>query len=147
MSVDVKAEAVIARPRADVAEIVFDPKSEVLWIEGMRQVFPQSVGILARGSRLERRGIMAGLEYVSDVLVTNAEPEKMLEFSSPEPFEMKIRYNLDDVDGGTAIKIRIQSVGDVSRVAMPPTVLAGKVREDLEGSLKKLKKHMENGHS
>jgi hypothetical protein len=60
---------------------------------------------------------------------------------------MKIRYNLDDVEGGTAIKIRIQSVGDVSRVAMPPAILAGKVREDLEGSLKKLKKHMENGHS
>jgi hypothetical protein len=147
MSVDVKAEAVIARPRSAVAEIVFDPKSEVIWIEGMKQVFPQSVGNLSRGSRLERRGIMAGLEYVSEVLVTNDEPEKMLEFSSPEPFEMKIRYNLDDVEGGTAIKIRIQSVGDVSRVAMPPAILAGKVREDLEGSLKKLKKHMENGHS
>ena len=145
MSVDVKAETVIARPRSDVAEIVFDPKSEVLWIEGMRQVFPQSVGKLAKGARLERRGIMAGLEYVSEVLVTNDDPDKMLELSSPEPFEMKIRYNLEDVEGGTALKIRIQSVGDVSRIAMPPAILSGKIREDIEGSLKKLKKHMENG--
>jgi hypothetical protein len=147
MSVDVKAETVIACPRSDVASLLFDPKSEVIWFEGMKQVFPQTAGSLAKGSRLERRGIMAGLEYVSEVLVTNDEPQKMLEFSSPEPFEMKIRYTLDDAEGGTAVKIRIQSVGDVSRVAMPPAILAGKVREDLEGSLKKLKKHMENGHS
>ena len=145
MSVDVKAETVIARPRSDVAEIVFDPKSEVLWIEGIRQVFPQSVGKMAKGARLERRGTMAGLDYVSDVLVTNDDPDKMLELMSPEPFEMKIRYNLDDVDGGTSVKIRIQSVGDISRIPMPPAILAGKVKEDIEGSLKKLKKRMENG--
>ena len=145
MSVDVKAETVIARPRSDVAEIVFDPKSEVIWIEGVRQTFPQRAGKLARGSRLERRGVMAGLEYVSEVLVTNDDPEKMLEMSSPEPFEMKIRYSLEDVDGGTAVKVRIQSIGDVRRIAMPPVILAGKVREDIENSLKKLKKHMENG--
>jgi polyketide cyclase/dehydrase/lipid transport protein len=144
MSVDVKSEIVINRPRADVAEIVFDPKSDMLWIEGLKQVFPQSPGKLARGSRVEHRGTMAGLEFVSEVLVTNDDPAKMLEFSSPEPFEMKIRYNLEDVEGGTSLRIRIQSIGDVSRIAMPPSILSGKVREDIEGSLKKLKKHLEN---
>jgi hypothetical protein len=145
MSVDVKAETVIARPRSEVAKIMFDPKSEIIWIQGIKQVFPQTPGRLAKGFRMERRGVIAGLEYVSEVLITNDEPEKMLEISSPEPFEMKIRYHLDDVEGGTAIKVRIQSVGDISRIAMPPAILAGKVREDIEGSLKKLKKHMENG--
>jgi hypothetical protein len=144
MSVDVKAETVIARPRADVAAIMFDPKSEMLWIEGMKQVFPQTPGRLAKGARLERRGTMAGLEYVSEVLVTNDEPDKMLEFSSPEPFEMKIRYNLEDVEGGTSVRIRIQSVADIDRIAMPPSILSNKVREDIESNLKRLKKHLEN---
>ena len=144
MSVDVKSETVINRPRADVAEIMFDPKSEPLWIEGLKQVFPQTAGKLAKGSRLERRGTMAGLQFVSEVLVTNDEPGKMLEFSSPEPFEMKIRYNLEDVADGTSVRIRVQSIGDTSRISMPPSILSNKVREGLDSDLKKLKHHLEN---
>lgn len=144
MSVDVKAETVIARPLKDVAEIMFDPKSDTIWIEGLKQVFPQTAGKLAKGSRVEHRGTMAGLDFVSDLLVTNDDPGKMLEFSSPEPFEMKIRYNLEDVAESTSVRIRIQSIGDTSRIGMPPAILSNKVREDIEGSLKKLKKHLEN---
>ena len=144
MSVDVKAETIIARPRADVADIMFDPKSEPIWLDGLKQVFPQSPGKLVKGSRLERRGTLAGLEYVSEVLVTNDDPGKMLEFSSPEPFEMKIRYNLEDSADGTSVRIRIQSIGDTSRISMPPSVLSNKVREGIESDLKKLKKHLEN---
>jgi hypothetical protein len=68
----------------------------------------------------------------------------MLEFSSPEPFEMKIRYNLEDSADGTSVRIRIQSIGDTSRISMPPSVLSNKVREGIESDLKKLKKHLEN---
>jgi len=143
MSVDVKAETIIARPRAQVADLMFDPKSEMIWIGGMKQVFPQSPGKLAKGSRMERRGTMAGLEFVSEMLVTNDDPGKMLELSGTEPFEMKIRYNLEDTEGGTSVKIRIQSIGDTGRIAMPPTVLSNKVREGIEGDLKKLKHHLE----
>ncbi|MEP6849492.1 MAG: hypothetical protein ABI999_11600 [Acidobacteriota bacterium] len=144
MSVDVKGETVINRPRADVAEFMFDPKSETIWLEGVRQVFPQSAGNLVKGVRLERRGTMAGLDYVSEVVVTNEDPGKMLEFSSPEPFEMKIRYNLSDADSGTSVQIRVQSIGDTSRISMPPSILSGKVRDGIESDLKKLKKHLEN---
>ena len=87
---------------------------------------------------------MCGHEFVSDLLVTKDDPGKMLEFSSPEPFEMKIRYHLADVDDGTSVKIQIQSIGDTSRIGMPPAVLSNKVREDIESALKKLKHHLEN---
>ncbi|MGH9819238.1 MAG: SRPBCC family protein, partial [Pyrinomonadaceae bacterium] len=117
MSVDVKAQTIIARPRAQVAELMFDPKSEMIWIGGMKNVFPQSPGNLAKGARMERRGTMAGLEFVSEMLVTNDEPGTMLELSGTEPFEMKIRYNLEDADGGTSVKIRVQSIGDTGRIA------------------------------
>src|SRR5678809_1270411 len=135
MSVDVKAETVIARPRGDVANIMFDPKADVIWIPGLKKTFPQTAGKLAKGSRVEHWGTMAGLDFVSDLLVTKDDPGKMLEFSSPEPFEMKIRYNLDDAPEGTSVRIRIQSIGDTSRIAMPPAVLSGKVREDIESAL------------
>lgn len=147
MSVDVQAETVIDRRREDVAKLMFNPKSEPIWIEGLNQVFPQSAGQLAKGSRLERRGRMAGLEFVSDVVVTKDEPDRMLEFSSPEPFEMKIRYDLGDVPAGTSVRIRIQSIGDTVHIAMPPAILSKKVREGIEADLKKLKKHLENGNS
>lgn len=144
MSVDVKAETVIGLPRAEVAKMMFDPKSDVIWIEGLKQVFPQTPGKLAKGSKLERRGTIAGVEFVSNMEITNDDPDKMLEFSSPEPFEMKIRYNLDDAEGGTQVRIRVQSIGDTDRIAMPPAVLSKKVREGLEADLRKLKKHLEN---
>src|SRR5262249_28394003 len=140
----VKAEIAIACPPETVADLIFDPKSDVIWIEGLKQCFPQTAGKLARGARVEHRGTMCGLDFVSDLLVTNDDPGKMLEFSSPEPFEMKIRYHLEDADGGSKLRIRIQSIGDTSRIGMPPVVLSNKVREDIESSLKKLKHHVEN---
>ena len=143
MSVDVKAETVIARPREDVARLMFDPKAEPIWIEGLTQVFPQTPGKLVTGARTERRGRMAGLQFVSDVLVTKDDPDRMLEFSSPEPFEMKIRYDLEDAAAGTSVRIRVQSIGETSHIAMPPAILSNKVREGIESDLKKLKKHLE----
>ena len=43
MSVDVKAETVIARPRQDVAKLMFDPRSETIWMQGLTKVFPQAI--------------------------------------------------------------------------------------------------------
>ena len=144
MSVDVFAETVIARPRADVADFVFDPKTERLWIEGVQKAFPQSAGNFTNGSRTERWGTLAGLQYVCDIVVTRDEPGKLLEFSGSEPFEMKIRYTLEDHAEGTSINIRIQSIGSTSRIAMPPVILSNKVKADIVSSLKKLKTHLEN---
>ena len=143
MSVDVYAETVIARPRADVANFVFDPKSEKLWLEGVQKAFPQSTGSFTNGARTERWGVLAGLQYVCDVVVTRDEPGKMLEFSGSEPFEMKIKYTLEDHAEGTSINIRIQSIGSTNQIAMPPAILSNKVKEDLESSLKKLKSRLE----
>ena len=51
MSVDAKAEIVIERPRSDVAKIMFDPKCDVLWIGGLKNVFPLTPGTLNAESR------------------------------------------------------------------------------------------------
>src|SRR4051794_7881962 len=56
MSVDVKAEVVIERPRSEVAKMVFNPKSDPIWHTCISKSFPQTAGLLKRGSKVEHVG-------------------------------------------------------------------------------------------
>jgi hypothetical protein len=142
MSVDAKAEIVIERPRSDVAKIMFDPKCDMLWIGGLRNVFPLTPGMLKKDSRLDRVGNFLGREYSAKVLVVKDEPEKLLVMSSDEPFEMKIRYELDDIDGGTRVKLSIQGIVE-HQYKVPPAAFGKSVTEAIGNDLKKLKRHVE----
>ncbi len=142
MSVDAKAEIVIERPRAEVAKIMFDPKCDKLWIGGLTNVFPLTPGVLAKDSRVDRDGTFLGRQYTAKLLVVKNEPEKMLELSSDEPFEMKIRYDLEDADNGTRVKLRITGIVE-HQYQQPPSVFGKLVTDALNTDLKKLKKHME----
>ncbi len=142
MSVDAKAEIVIERPRADVAKIMFDPKCDKLWIGGLTNVFPLTPGLLAKDSRVDRDGNFLGRQYAAKLLVINADPGKMVEFSTDEPFEMKIRYDLDDVDDGTRVKLRLTGIVE-HQYQQPPSVFGNMVADALNTDLKKLKKHLE----
>jgi hypothetical protein len=142
MSVDAKAEIVIERPRSEVAKIMFDPKCDVLWVGGLKNVFPLSPGTLKKSSQVNRVGNFLGRDYSAKLLVVKDDPEKMLEFSSDEPFEMKIKYQLDDAGEGTRVRLSIQGVVD-HQYQMPPAVLGKMVNEAISADLKKLKKHAE----
>jgi hypothetical protein len=142
MSVDAKAEIVIERPRSEVAKIMFDPKCDKLWIGGLTNVFPLASGLLKTGSRVNRDGSFHGRQYSAQVLVVKDEPEKMLELSSDEPFELNTKYELEDVDGGTRVKLRVQGIVE-HQYKMPPVVFTKLVTESLNDDLKKLKRHAE----
>jgi hypothetical protein len=142
MSVDAKAEIVIERPRSEVAKIMFDPKCDVLWIGGLRNVFPLSPGILKKDSLVNRVGNFLGREYSAKLLVVRDEPEKMLEFSADEPFEMKIKYDLSDAEKGTQVTLRMQGIVD-HQYQVPPAVFGKMVTEAIANDLKKLKRHVE----
>ena len=147
MSVDAKGEVVIARSRDEVASIMFDPKCDKLWIGGLKHVFPQTSGLLKKGSKVERVGDFLNRRYSASVLVINSEPHKFVELSSNEPFEMKVRYELADVDGGTKVKLRIQSVGENEYPRIPAALFSKAVNEAVQSDLASLKKHLENRHS
>jgi hypothetical protein len=147
MSVDAKAEVVIARPRSDVAAVMFDPKCDKLWIGGLKHVFPQTSGLLAKGAKVERVGDFLNRRYSANVLVINAEPEKFVELSSDEPFEMRVRYELSDADGGTRVKLQVQSIGENEYRQMPATLFSKAVNDAVRSDLQALKKHLENSHS
>src|SRR5512139_1622082 len=144
MSVDAKAEIVINRSRSEVAAVMFDPKCDKLWISGLTNVFPQSLGQLAAGSKIERVGSLLGRAYSTVYLVTRAEPETFAEITADEPFQMRIRYDLSDADGGTLVKYRIQSIGE-NLYQLPPVALNRSVQEWITGDLKKLKQRVESG--
>jgi len=142
MSVDVKAEIVVDRPRSAVAELMFDPKSDTIWNTTITKSFPQTPGRLRQGSKTEHVGVFAGRAYSAIREVTHDEPEKSLDMAVNEPFEMKVRYELSDAPKGTNVSIRIQSVGEIL-YQMPPAVLSKKVHETLVEDLKRLKRHLE----
>ena len=142
MSVDAKAEIVIERPRSEVAKIMFDPKCDKLWIGGLTNVFPLSSGLLKAGSRVNRDGSFQGRQYSAQVLVVKDEAETMLELTSDEPFEMKTKYELEDVDGGTRVKLRVEGIVE-HQYKTPPAVFTKLVSESLNEDLKKLKRHAE----
>ncbi len=144
MSVDVKAEVVIERPRAEVAGIMFNPKCDTIWIGGLTNVFPLTPGSLKKGAQVERIGIFMGRAFSAMVDVMRYEPEQLIDMTINEPFEMKIRYELKDVPEGTLAKIRLQGMpGDLFQ--MPASQLSKAVLENITNDLKKLKKHVENG--
>jgi hypothetical protein len=142
MSVDAKAEIVIERPRSDVAKIMFDPKCDVLWIGGLKNVFPLTPGTLKKDSLVNRVGNFLGRDYSAKLLVVRDEPDKMLELASDEPFEMKIKYDLKDAEGGTQVSVRIQGIVD-HQYQVPPAVFGKMVTEAIATDLKKLKRHAE----
>lgn len=146
MSVDAKAEVVIACPREEVASVMFDPKCDKLWIGGLKNVFPQTSGLLKKGSKVERVGDFLNRRYSANVLVINSEDNKFVEMSSNEPFEMKIRYELADEGDGTKVKLRVQSIGEHEYKNVPAPLFAKTVNDAVASDLKALKKHLENGN-
>jgi hypothetical protein len=147
MSVDAKGEIIISRSREKVAAFMFDPKCDKLWISGLKNAFPQSPGLLEKGAKVERVGNFLNRAYSANVLVVNAEPNKFVELSSDEPFEMKVRYELSDVEDGTKVNLRIQSIGENEYKQVPAALFAKAVNEAVRSDLAALKKHVENGAS
>ncbi|HSI89043.1 MAG TPA: SRPBCC family protein [Pyrinomonadaceae bacterium] len=142
MSVDAKAEIFIERPRSEVADVMFDPKNDKLWITGLTNVFPHSPGQLETGSKVERVGTFLGRNYSTVYQVTRVDEGMFAEIAADEPFQMKIRYELGDIDGGTLAKVRIQSIGE-NEYQIPATALNRAVQDWIAGDLKRLKKRVE----
>ncbi len=142
MSVDVRAEVLIERPREKVAQIMFNPKCDKIWMTGLTRVFPLTAGNLAKGAKVEHIGDFLGRRFSQVLLVTRDEPDSFLEFSADEPYSMRIRYVLTDAETGTKVKIQVQSVA-VLEFPMPAATVSKATQEKIVADLKKLKKHLE----
>lgn len=106
MSVDVSPEVIIFKPRAQVAAFMFDPTRDAQWTGGVVEVRPLTEGLLRTGSRVERVSRFLGKTFPYLVEVTDAAAESFVQMKVEKPFPMDIRYELEDVEGGTRARIR-----------------------------------------
>lgn len=142
MSIHVEAKISVNRKRGDVAKVMFNPKLDKLWVRGTK-VYPMESGLYRKGAKIERVGNFLGKAYSAKTLVTKAVEKSIIEIYSDEPFEMKLRYQLTDIDDdGTLVKISISSFGEMP-FNTPISIISKKVQENVETDLKRLKRHLE----
>jgi hypothetical protein len=141
MSTDVRVEVTIAKPPAVVAAFMFDPRNDATWTSGVVRVRPLDEGRLRNGSRVERTARFFGREFSYVYEVVDA-GEEFVEMKVDEPFPMRIRYQLDERDGGTRASIHAR--GDARgfyKLAAP--LLNVMVRRSIRKDLDQLKKFVE----
>ena len=140
--IDVTAEVLVRRPRAEVAAYMFDPSREAEWTGGVVASRLLSPGRLREGSRVERVSRFLGREfgYVYEVVADDG--DRGVDLTVERPFPMRIRYELEDAPGGTLARIRAR--GDATgffRLASP--LMAPMVRRNIAADLEALKARLE----
>ncbi|MCI4318908.1 MAG: SRPBCC family protein [Thermoplasmata archaeon] len=144
--VDVECEVLIARTRGDVAAYMFDPDNDGKWTAAVLASRPLTPGRLRTGSRVERTVKFGGREFTYEYSVTGAEGDRFVEMKVDKPFPMHIRYELDEVPGGT--RVRIRTSGEPKgffRLAAP--LMKGQVRKSITNDLGQLKAQLETNRS
>jgi hypothetical protein len=143
MSIDVSAEVEIARPRAEVAAFMFDPRNDAIWTTGVVEARALQGGPLRAGAKVERVSKFLGrrLEYLIEV--TAADPERFVEMHAREPFEIHVRYELEALEGGRSIARIRTSGGGTGFFRMAAPLLAKMVRRSIANDLENLKAYLE----
>lgn len=143
MALEVHSEIFIERSPEEVAETMFNPKMEKLWIRSLSEVYPLESGLYKKGSKAERIGTFLNKAYSAKVLVLKCEPGKMVEIYQDEPFELKQKYMIREAEGGATARVTVASIGELP-FNSPVPVIAKKLRETLDDDLKNLKKLVES---
>ncbi len=143
MALEVHSEIFIERPASEVAQTMFNPKMDKIWIRSLSEVYPMESGLYSKGAKIERIGTLLNHAYSAKVLVLKYEPEKMVELYLDEPFEMKQKYMLREAEGGSIAKVSIASIGELP-FNSPISVISNKLTDMLNDDLKNLKKFVES---
>lgn len=144
MSIDVAAEVEIARPRAEVAAFMFDPSHDARWTTGVVEAKPLQDGLLRPGAKVDRISKFLGRRLEYRIEVVAAEPERFVEMIATQPFEMRVRYELGEIDAARTIARIRTSGGGTGFFAMAAPLLAKLVRRALAADLANLKRCIES---
>jgi hypothetical protein len=143
MAVDVKVEVLIRRTRAEVARYMFDPRHDAVWTTGVVECHPQQPGLLRTGAKVQRVSKFLGRRLPYLIEVVDHADEHFVEMVATEPFEMHVRYELEDADGGTLARICTRGGGTgFFRVAAP--FLGRMVRRSITSDLETLREVLES---
>lgn len=145
MSVDVRPEVVVRKPRAEVAAYMFDPANDLAWTGGITASRPDRPGPLVAGATVVRTAKFLGRTFDYGYVVTAHEPDRLIEMKVEKPFPMTVRYELADVAEGTNVAIRATgSPGGFFSVAEP--LMRWQVRRSIAADLGRLKENVEAVH-
>ncbi len=141
--VDVSSEAIIERPRAQVASFASDPDNATIWYENITHVEWQSPKPVAIGSRIGFTARFLGrrLEYTYEV--THLEPGARFTMRTAEgPFPMETTYTWEDTPGGTRMVLRNRGEPTgFSKIGAP--MMERAMRRANRKDLDRLKAHLE----
>ncbi|NNE65074.1 MAG: hypothetical protein HKN33_00790 [Pyrinomonadaceae bacterium] len=143
MSIEVTGRVSVERSPEDVAQVMFNPKKDKLWVRSLREVYPMESGLYKKGARIERIGNFLNKHYSAKLLVTKMEENSFCQLYADEPFEMYIKYNLKETEEGTDIALTISSISEVE-FNSPVSIIMKSIQEMIDGDLAKLKKHLEH---
>jgi hypothetical protein len=99
MGVDVRPEVLVRRPRTEVAAFMFDPVNDLRWTGGITSSCPAQPGPLVAGAKVERTASFLGRTFTYGYVVTEHQPDRLVELKVDRPFPMLVRYELEDAPG------------------------------------------------
>jgi hypothetical protein len=142
-TIDVSAEIEIAAAPADIAGVMFDPERDPDWVKavtGVELVDPA----LEPGARVRRVGAFLGQQLAWTTQVEAVHFPHVLALRIIDgPFSGTVRYDIQRSPGGS--RVRIRSVGDVTRPALAPAALiTGPLKAAMAADLERLKTLVEN---
>lgn len=142
MSIDIRAEVTIQRPRTAVAAYMFDPRNEAVWTTGVVESKPLTDGPMRKGTKVERVSKFMGRQFPYVYEVTDTDADSFVEIKVDNPFPMRIRYELSDAPEGTRASIRAS--GDATgffKMAAP--LMSRMVKRNIQNDLELLKEVLE----
>jgi hypothetical protein len=142
VTVDVRPEVLIHRPRADVAAVMFDPVNDLRWTGGITSSRPDRPGRLQQGATVVRSAKFLGRSFDYGYVVTRHVPDRLLEMRVERPFPMVVRYELDDAPDGTSVAIH--AVGTPGRFfGWATPLMTRQVRRSITSDLVRLRQYLE----
>jgi hypothetical protein len=141
-TIDISAEIEIAASPADIAGVMFDPEREPDWMKAVTTVELIDPA-LEPGARVRHVGAFLGQELAWTTQVETVHFPHVLALRITEgPFAGTVRYDIQRSPGGS--KVRVRSVGDVTRpVLAPAALIAAPLKAALAADLERLKQLVE----
>jgi hypothetical protein len=141
-AVDVRPSVLIHRTPHEVATFMFDPANDLRWTGGITSSTPAQPGPLVQGATVERTAKFLGRRFTYGYVVTEHEPDRLVEMTVDRPFPMIVRYELSEHADGTTVAIHATGTpGRFFRWATP--LMAGQVRNNITADLQRLRACLE----
>ena len=136
MAVDITAQTIIEKPRAEVAHFATNPVNDTRWIGGVSKVEVLTKAPFGKGTRVARVANFLGKNFDYVLEVVEYAPDTLLAMRSVKgPIPMTVTYEFADHGQHTDVLVRVEGDPSASiNIAGPmvKTMVKRTVKQDLE---------------